>query len=416
MLNLRFNSLQDPKLRYTCILIFFSLAILITLYYTKYGLGNDFRVFYQAAEYARGLSNPWFSSVDPIYSAYVNGPLTAIVISPLSLLSIDAAIFFVRFLSVVSIPLNLWLLAKILNVSFSFSSHKLWIASSLLLFSFPVRANLEYGQLFLLFTLFFTFAVFFLHSFSSGWVHLSSGILLGITLDYKPQVFGIVSLILILRFRRVILGVVISWLFGALVSVWLTDSSPFLVWLKAINLRKDGGFNSSDQMNLVALVNNGLVLALLVLFLVGVGSSRIYRYWFSTNRDIPNLDWYLGSLVGFIFIPYLHPTDMYVVGICLVIRLIQRDSPILWIGFGFLITWSNSLEVFVIQSISVFVLSALLNFNRSFVGVSAIPSLIMLTVVELSIGSESLTRKSMNFAVLLVVFWFEFGSSRKGVG
>jgi hypothetical protein len=409
---LGFKLLQSSKLLYVCVLTFLVLAFLITLYYTKNGLGNDFSVFYFAADYARQFSNPWFSSVDPVYSAYVNGPLTAIVISPISLLSIEVAIFVVRLLSVVSIPLNFWLLSKSLNVNISFNSQKLWIASSLLLFSFPVRANLEYGQLFLLFSLFFSLPLFLLRNFSLNWVQVFSGILLGITVDYKPQVFGLVTLILVLRYRRVIIGVIISWLFGGLVSVWLTDSGPFVTWAKAINLRKNGGFTSVDQMNLVSLVNSGFILIILIVSLVGVGSAMIYRNWFSMNRDLFDIDWYLVFVVGFILIPYLHPTDIYIVGVCLVIRLIQSDSIFPWIGLGFLITWSNALEVFVAQTILVFFLSVLLKTSRSNVVVSMIPSLSLLAAVEISPGNESLTRKFMNFLLLLFVFWLEVTSSK----
>jgi hypothetical protein len=337
-------------------LFFALLGIGELIYFSINGLGNDFQVFYDASKLALNLENPWRAVIDPIHSAYVNGPMTALIISPLALMPQSVALAVTRSLSIILVPVINYHLVKffypksLLNIK----STSLWVSSSFVLLAFPTRANLEYGQFFFVFA---TLAVLSLRLSKSHSIKslVLSGILIGICCDYKPQAFIVIAALLCFSHRFIFLGSVFSFVVGAVTSTILTWDIPYKVWIEVIFKKLKGG-STGDQMHIYGVLpvflSYSIAFFVLICFLI-----LLYRQ--IRNFLTPEFR-FLTIFVSILLIPWMHPTDLgFLSAYIFTVKLKTRQETFFGLlGLGSLIVWSSNpligvlvafLALFIIQ-------------------------------------------------------------------
>jgi hypothetical protein len=360
-------------------LFFASLGIAELFYFSTNGLGNDFPVFYQAGKLALNFGNPWEAVNDPVHSAYINGPMTALIISPLALLPQDIALAMTRGLSIVLVPVINYQLFKIFypRVVFNFRNVSLWLFSSLALLTFPTRANLEYGQFFFLFA---TLAVLALRLSRSNSLRnlLLSGSLIGICCDYKPQAFIVMALMLCFSNKFVFLGGVFSFLSGALVSTVLTRDIPYKVWVEVVFNRFQGGV-TGDQMHIYAVLPKLLAVLIAIIVLI---VFLILVFQRNTYFDTPEVKLFT-IFVSILLIPWMHPSDLVLLSAFIFVINVATSMQkyVFLVGVGSLLVWSsNPLVSILVTFLALFILkfylkgSQLFTFNSFFI--VTIPSFI----------------------------------------
>lgn len=393
-----------------CIFGIFGIAELA--YFTANGQGGDFPIFYEASKMTLNLSNPWDSVSDPVYSAYLNGPITSLLISPLGLMSQDLALELVRFLSIVMVPYLTFEISRLFfpNFKLNLLDRKFWLISTLVLLSFPIRANLEYGQMFLLFAALAASSLRFARSNSRVQLFLS-GLLIGFCCDYKPQCFLIFSLLICFSRFLAFIGGLTSILLGGFISSMLTSRLPYEAWIEVLRKRMGGGAKTGDQMHLYSLSSNRLLTTLLI----GVLFSGIVVLAFPNwNRD--NLGWRPSFLLVIFtvtfFAPWMHSTDLVFFSVCAMI--LHVASPLNWLSYvsiGAFLVWSNNLAI---SAIVVFVAWFLILISQRFTSFSqfcsysfvAIPSIIFPLSVHFGPSLEESQRKWWGLLALYLVTLF----------
>lgn len=385
-------------------LIFVCLGVIEILYFQSRGLGNDFTVFYKAAVAVLEGNNPWLVGDDKLYSAYLNGPIATLLITFFGFFKYDYALLFARTLSVFLLPYIVRELSKFF-LSTSFISRKhIYSTCSILLFTFPVRANLEYGQLFIIFLALFVAAISLLLKAEHSWKSLfMSGVLLEICIEYKPQVFLFYVLGILIKSRRVVPSIVLTGVFSGIVSSLLTRDIPFRTWLTGILDRSGGGVSTIDQMNIYALLSSGFLYTCLIL-----GAFAIFcicqRNSFELSSD---KNWKLvfsviviSSLLNF----YLHPTDLLLPVMFLVVaQWSNPDSVRLNVAIGFALVWSNT-PLIVFLSITLVLL--LMN-NSSHIKKRIwiiFPNIVFILLILLDHKLETRLRQTFNFIAVVSIF------------
>ena len=331
----------------------FGIAELI--YFTANGKGNDFPIFYEASKLTLGLNSPWDSVSDPVYSAYLNGPMTALLISPLGLMDQDLALALVRFLSIAVVPYLVFQTSKLFfpTLNLNLLDRKLWLISTLVLLSFPIRANLEYGQMFLLFAALAATSLRLANS-NSHILLFTSGLIIGICCDYKPQCFLVFSLLICFSRLFILIGGVTSILLGGLISSILTSSFPYATWVEVLQKRAGGGARTGDQMHLYSLFSNAFLTTVIVVFLFITVAALTVSRWRMNSLERPQVFSLVIFTVTF-FAPWMHSTDLVFFSLYAMILFFAR--PLNWLNslsIGILLVWSNNL------SVSLFVVSAAL--------------------------------------------------------
>lgn len=384
--------------------LYLAFGVASLLYYTYHGLGNDFPIFFHAGQAVLRFQSPWQSSSDPVYAAYLNGPLTSIFLGFTALLPSKLGLFLIRALSITALPIVVRKMAKIFEVDLDES---VWLVSILLLFSFPIRANLEYGQLFVIYCLVAVTAVQISLKKDKFYLLISSGILIGICLDYKPQSFVILLPFVFAKLYRIV-GLLISIMVSAILSLFISDAWPFLEWLQALKSRSGASYKTSDQMSLLGIswqlgIVSGLAIA---------ATCVLYFYGLLQLRDLLRSRNYLlyttiiiFNLVGLSF--FLHPTDLVLNVIALLFLLTNDDEftgkPIIAILLGFSLIWSNSIVVSITQFFIIQILVTFLRVGSNHYQTILIssPALFFALACRFSSNVEMTLRHSLNFGSCL---------------
>jgi hypothetical protein len=320
--------------------------MVVLLYFSLRGKAYDFQVFYRASELTLALDSPWEAVIDPIHLAFMNGPLTALLISPLGIFSENLALLITRTLSISLIPCLTYHLLKFFtpHLEVSMTNKNIWLASTAALFTFPVRANLEYGQFYIIFL---TIAVYALrHSQSSEHKSLFfSGLLIGICCDYKPQSFLFFAILIGFTNKYIFFGGCLTVVLSAFSSVLLTGEIPFKVWVEVILARLKGG-STPEQMHIYTLHPR-----LTLLFVVAAVFVILVRFKLKTESvtDLTN------SKVFFLFVamllsPWMHSSDLVLVSIFIVGIVVFNHglNLISSLGLGALLVWSDRLIINII--------------------------------------------------------------------
>jgi hypothetical protein len=380
------------------LILFVSISLIELFHFTRNGLGNDFDPFYEAAHQIRDGVDPWTNGQDSVYSAYVNGPLTTIFIVPLSFLPQNFALLVLRLITLLCLPIITKIIWRGTKNIFSIDKQSIYLVSSILALSYPVRANLEYGQFFVLIL---TAVLYLLFKDREGKLvlrnDLSVGFALVLALDFKPQVFlPLVGVVLIKRLK-VILGMICAIFLEGVLSFLISHKAPFHSWIHAITARKAGGFTTSDQMNLYSLVDSRLLYIIIIISSALILRSGIVTHINAFNNIFQAITFL--SLIWFIFVPYLHPTDLILPVAALIIQAASKPGLILYFNIGLVLVWSNSNSALLFMAVVIFLITKMSRITNYFWVIIA-PVLFFVLWIKFHTGSEENLRKILNYLAL----------------
>jgi hypothetical protein len=340
-------------------LIFILFSSIVCVYFQVKGLGNDYRTFYSAGISVRELESPWDVNKGNEFSAYLNGPISALILSALSLFPFEISLFIVRITTLALIP---YTLKRFLNsFHISCSSELRYSLSTLLILTFPIRACLEYGQLSGIYLSCFVIFIAAIKSKDKGFHLFAFGLVSCIILDYKPQIF--LPILFFLPYRRIqflfgfMTGVTSAWF----INFFVTGDTFFNAWLDAILARSQTVSNRGDQMSLYSLLNLNQTESTIVLsVLVSTAAFSIKRSGESKNFDRGQRI-LLSLLLWSALTPFSHPTDMLISQLfisALTVRLSgSGNAKLVLLALGCGAVWSSSLIPSSIVFLSLFLLS-----------------------------------------------------------
>lgn len=291
---------------------------------------NDYPVFMKAGSDFLSRRDPWAEFANPA-AMYLNGPSTLPIYAIFSIFPMQASILALRIL-------NLALTAMAIS---RYSSLKSPLVRSALIstvfLSSPFRATMEYGQFTIIFGL-LAYLIFrrLQSNFGSNFV---TALALVLSLEYKPNIFGILLLVALILRRYLILlwAVVIFTSIEILIGIWIDSRIPLVSWLNAISYRSRFTSQSEDNVSLsskIGLVPMILItcLILLVLFLA--------RYFPKKIASHNSLVFLIGLYL--LVTPLMHPTDFYLLVLFLVFeKKFNLDSLTL---LGMLMVWSPTVS------------------------------------------------------------------------
>lgn len=335
-------------------LVFASFGLTFTLYFTFQGLGNDFRTFFDAGKAAQDIANPWSVNQGSQYSAYLNGPLTSLLLSIIAYLPYDLALLLVRITTIALVPLAFQALAGL--VGLKMDQRSLYLSSSVLLFTFPIRSNLEYGQLAIIFTCAFILAL----NQASRRTQPKSMLTLGFTaffcLDYKPHVFLPIFVLLYFRWRLLLVGFSIGFVISGAYSWILTREMPFRFWIEAVIQRATGSSHSSEQMSIFSILGvkssiSWFVALTFSILVVVVAKKKLNLH----KIELILISFFIWQAL----IPFSHPTDLFLVvmaGTYLVLqnsnRFTSRFGPLI---LGLSAVWSNNVLIAFLSTVLILI-------------------------------------------------------------
>jgi hypothetical protein len=210
--------------------------------------------------------------------------------------------------------------------------------------SFPIRANLEYGQFSILYTvLFFLSSVLAFGKWNSKIWDIFSGIGFILCLDYKPHIFFLAFFALLMSRLTIKLAAILTLALGAIISQALTESFPFSEWISSLMRR---GVSSSDLMGISPILHQLNINNLFILFIMSIITAALLWNLYLV-KDAP-----LGIIVGLIgfnvlvLLPFLHPQDLvgvvFINLLCMIILGQKTGVYVLWMLLGLMLVWSNN--------------------------------------------------------------------------
>jgi hypothetical protein len=320
------------------------LAGLLCLYYSKFGLGNDYQVYFESGSQVRSLNSPWNLGGD-INALYLHGPITSVWMNIFTILPQSFGLNFLRALSLLVIPFIFKIVLKMVRRD-SYSNQTFWMISCLIILSFPIRASLQYGRFEVLVFAVFTYLIFRIRLANSTLDFLFVGLLIGVIVDYKPHIFLLPSILLLVIFRKLYLyiGLIGSFILGSVISVVLTNQLPYLEWIKII-LERGKGVQTEDDSGLFS-INYGFGISPFISVALGLAVVLFlalkHNYLVSSSFITKTLAF---VLVYILFLPILHPQDLIWLpvlhGVFYLRYKVERIS-MYWLLLGFLLVWSNS--------------------------------------------------------------------------
>lgn len=343
-------------------LAYIAVGFLTCCYMQFASLGNDFQVYFDAGDLIVNFRDPWNSTGNP-NALYLHGPITSSWIWIFSLFPYSVSLTILRILTLALIPLILWMILDLLDIQLH-RKINLWNLSTFALMSFPIRSILNYGRFEVLIFFLFILIVYLLKKKPKvNLVLVICGLIMGVIIDYKPQIFLLPCLILLWHYPkiRLILGSLISVIFGSFVSVILTAEFPYWTWFNMLHLRS----RDTSIEKPLGLFSIYYGFGLSPLLSVAVGFILISLILLRLHKGfVPNK---IQSTVMFFFVylffyPLLHAQDLVWIPLILVTLLAADNSLIasrfFWIVSGLVLTWSNNyfLDAIILISISIWVL------------------------------------------------------------
>ena len=288
---------------------------------------NDFAVFMKAGEYFLQRVDPW-SQFDNPASMYLNGPTTLPLMSIFSLLPFAVAITLLRVLN---------LAITFIVISKEFGLHNARNSSafiSLIFLSSPFRSSMEYGQFTILFgVLGFVLLKRLLQNQGSDFY---TGLSLLLVIEYKPNIFGMLLVIAVIKTRLKVLSftILLFAISEIFLKTWL-GQLPLLSWFNAIEYRSLYAATGEDNLSFIPELKISVVLILLVCL-------ALFVYFNNSSRNL-SLELSVALLSVFLLItPLLHPTDFLILALLLLTRKeLNLTSSLL---FGLLMVWSPTMN------------------------------------------------------------------------
>ena len=385
--------------------IYFFLSLGLALYYQKNGLGNDFRTFYSAGKAIDHGLNPWDVNKGNEFSAFLNGPITAILLGGVALLPYNAALFAIRIASLMCLPHLIKFLAEALNFRIDREYRHLFAIGAL--FTFPVRANLEYGQLAILFFTILFLALKRVLTESNYLNHFLLGVGIYIVLDYKPHVFVPIAILLFWKRKGLISGFGSTLLAALIISIFSTGKFPLYAWLEAIFSRGTNSSSNAEQMSLYAILGLSQIISWLIAVMILIYISKKFIFHFN-QYDILQATVLL--ITWLTLIPFSHPTDLITVilfPIFLRYARVTHEKIVIFFAAGMAIVWSNNLVFSTVVTIPIFIIFSFLTQlrigERIFAYIALLlPQVIFLSIIHESPNAENITRRILNFSAVLL--------------
>jgi hypothetical protein len=300
---------------------------------------NDFLVFHKAGSQLLAGLNPWDYSGDK-QAMWLYGPITLLYNSALSILPIQASLMLIRVITLLSTLIIAFFISnKLLRIN-------PFILAIFLMFSYPVRACLEYGRtdiIIALITLKLLYELSKPRNFSNVYILTFFSVLV---LDYKPHLaIPILGVLVILGFKKVLFILTIIYLIIFALFYLIYEINFLESWYSAIRTRQVDVAKATDQLSFSSLISEriGTVIFILVCFLIILQliHMRYIEYMFK-NVFLS----YLSILLLFItFGIFLHPTDVFLHVVTCLFLVRNNASLVNVFCLGCFLVWSPNISV-----------------------------------------------------------------------
>jgi Glycosyltransferase family 87 len=391
-------------------------SILLSFYYTKNGLGNDLSIFFEAGNHVVNSENPYGQSQDLVNSAYLNGPLTAIFLAVLSLLPKELLYFATIFFSLLLIPLIINNIKSICPRFFcNGKEFGVPIASVLIAFSFPIRATLIYGQLTIIYLYLFSFILVKLSETNSLFASSGLGVIVGASLDFKPHIYLLPSLFLVIKRIWILPGVMIYGFISYSFFEFFIGVNPYQEWFGAMRTRAMAGYSGADLMGISAVLRNQIYLEVVLIFAVLLGTVLQMRGVLYKEISYKITHWQVIAVFFCLLIqPFIHPQDLIWASF-LIPFMISEDieSSKLWnfklIICGQLFLWSYSWAANCLVIIIIIICIRLESRSIVKYSILCVP-IIFAQIVQLGLGIEfSVLIRTMDYFAVIFSFLLVHG-------
>lgn len=366
---------------------------------------NDFRVFYHAGQLIRHGLTPWNPNDNP-QQMFLYGPLTALALTLFTFLKYKYAILLLRLLTLIVAFFGAQYLLRKQKIEMRLSF------SLLFLFLFPIKANLEYGGLGIIFAALVGYAFLVLAKSNKIFLEIVAGTLISLAIDFKPQIY-LPCLILLSLARRmwavmaVLVPITIGW-----IILEIINPNSISQYIHSLQNRSKLLSSSIEQMDLRAIfvqfnfsprLSDCLVISLFVIF-------ALLAYLF--RKNIPSL--FVFASLAFMLLPFFHSTDLVLIYVLVLSNIILTENTqplsllMILLSLSMASVWSNSISGAFLATISLSFVVFLLKQNQNIkifgYGISTIPVLFPLFVRHFP-NSENLARHIFNYTACLVAIF-----------
>lgn len=311
-------------------------------------------MFHRAGLDVREGTNPWLPSGDSTNFQYLYGPTNAVICAALSYLGERGMYLLICVTAIALAPITIYVFSELLGRQLS--SRGIFLLSTIFIASFPFRANLQYGQFVVQYSLILLFSVYILSQKKhKNWLSIALGLTPVLLLEFKPHLFFPFLIVWFFYFKKdrfFRLGVFIGLSIEFLLLYLLTGTALPIEWVSRIvgrGVESDGlagYYNISNLMAILEITGLGnfttaiAILLLLVLVL---------------NRRTSNMGFFLVFLYLALF-PAFHPQDFLI--LFLVFILTSLNNLRSWhvgsiLGMG--IFWSSNEYIAVFATLMIVV-------------------------------------------------------------
>jgi len=309
---------------------------------------GDVRVFYEAGLNVKKGVSPWKESLDPVNAQFLNGPIYSFFCFLFTFLDLREMYWLISFLTIALLPTTVSLMKSIFGLPYSTKVQS--GISSLIMLSFPFRANLEYGQFVVPYVFLLVLLLYINRSIKpSVNSEFAMGFGLIILADFKPHLFFVWFLILFHPRRKalslgVFLGLIIEFL-----CLCITAKQFFPIdWFSRMFFRASASDGLSGYYNLHTLIRLYSVSSRLSIILVVAINLALLIYCLNSAKS--NLVVVLLAYLA--MFPIFHPQDFFFLFLLVFILHAQKSqSIILFLCLGLSLVWSESGVAVLIYSL-----------------------------------------------------------------
>lgn len=306
---------------------------------TVLSVPGDSGVFYKAGLDLRSGVNPWLESTDSINFQFLNGPINSLFWGITSIFGMKANYILTSFLSIILVPFLLTTTAKFFQIDFT--SSDIGVLSSLFICTFTFRSNIQYGQIVVIYVALFLFCLNRIRDeMSSSWIKILCALGLFCCLDFKPQIFILLPLLLRRnRLSYIFVGFSLGLMMQGLITFIVTGNPFPFDWLSRIFNRGSTENSHSGYYGLIALLHElgfSAQHSWMLLFIASIVFLFVLRF-----RKIDMKITLLSAF--FIFSPFFHPQDFVLLTV--IFLVVSQKDAMAWLPLGISIAWSTNLFI-----------------------------------------------------------------------
>ena len=330
------------------------IALFVLLISTRPLLNSagDFLIYLKGANQILNGENMYAIEFAPFGTRFFNGPFWAYMLSPLTFVTPEFALFIFRFISlVVSVSLCLYLAPG--------SREQKFLVSSLFMLWFPFRMNMNLAQGASIAAALSVFVAAQVGKRTWSFIPLVAATLaLTISANFKPTLLVYFLMYLLIKKEiKIIISFVLFNLFFTLFQFWISPKATYFEWF-FLMLERSGRISDGDFSNIVgpwALVARifhidpifiGFI-SLTVTFIILTVLIRARRVPFSFRESVVLLS--VAVLIG----PYSPAQDSFLLSLILVIS-IPQVRELIWTRAYFVVVssfWTLSTEESTLKSL-----------------------------------------------------------------